>query len=59
MSLKGTAAEIIRLWEGEDTLADILPGMHAHYPSSDANQVKQETESFLNRELERRAVDFQ
>ena len=59
LRLKGTAAEIIRLCDGEHTFADILQAMQAQYPSSDAKQIEQETESFLNRLLERRAVDFQ
>jgi pyrroloquinoline quinone biosynthesis protein D len=59
LRLKGTAAEIIRLCDGEHTLADILQAMQAQYPSSDPKEIEQETESFLNRLLERRAVDFQ
>jgi len=59
LRLKGTAAEIIRLCDGEHTFADILRVMQAQYPSSDPKQIEQETESFLNRLLERRAVDFQ
>jgi pyrroloquinoline quinone biosynthesis protein D len=59
LRLKGTAAEIILLCDGEHTLADILRTMQAQYPSSDPNQIDRETESFLNRLLERRAVDFQ
>jgi pyrroloquinoline quinone biosynthesis protein D len=59
LRLKGTAAEIIRLCDGEHTFADILRAMQAQYPSSDPKQIEQETESFLNRLLERRAVDFQ
>ena len=59
LRLKGTAAEIIRLCDGERTVADILGAMQAQYPSSDPKQIAQEIESFLNRLLERRAVDFQ
>jgi hypothetical protein len=59
LRLKGTAAEIIRLCDGEHTFADMLLAMQAQYPSSDPKQVERETESFLNRLLERRAVDFQ
>lgn len=59
LRLKGTAAEIIRLCDGEHTYADILGAMQAQYPSSDPKQIEQEAESFLNRLLERRAVDFQ
>ena len=59
MWLKGTAAEIIRLWDGEDTLAEILRAMQAHYPSSDPDLIESEIEFFLNRVLERGAVDFQ
>jgi hypothetical protein len=33
--------------------------MQARYPSSDPEQMEQEIGSFLNRLLERRAVDFQ
>ena len=59
LRLRGTAAEIIRLCDGERTVADILGAMQAQYPSSDPKQIAQEIESFLNRLLERRAVDFQ
>ena len=59
LRLKGTAAEVIRLCDGERTVADILGAMQAQYPSSDPKQIAQEIESFLNRLLERRAVDFQ
>lgn len=59
LRLKGTAAEIIRLSNGERTVADILRAMQARYPSSDPEQMEQEIGSFLNRLLERRAVDFQ
>ena len=59
LRLKGTAAEIIQLCDGERTVADILGAMQAQYPSSDPKQIAQEIESFLNRLLERRAVDFQ
>jgi len=59
MRLKGTAAEIIRLCNGERTVADILRAMRALYPSSDLQRIEQEIGSFLNRLLERRAVDFQ
>ena len=58
LQLKGTAAEIIQLCNGERTVADILQAMQALYPSADPKQIEQETESFLNRLLERRAVDF-
>lgn len=59
LRLKGTAAEILRLCNGERTVADILRAMQALYPSSDPPQIEQEIGSFLNRLLERRAVDFQ
>jgi coenzyme PQQ biosynthesis protein PqqD len=59
LRLRGTAAEIIRLCDGENTFSDILRAMQVQYPSSDPKQIEQETESFLNRLLERRAVDFQ
>jgi pyrroloquinoline quinone biosynthesis protein D len=59
LRLTGTAAEIIRLCNGERTFADMLRAMQAQHPSSDPNQIGQETESFLNRLLERRAIDFQ
>jgi coenzyme PQQ biosynthesis protein PqqD len=59
LRLKGTAAEIIQLCNGERTVADILRAMQALYPSVDPQQIEQEIESFLNRLLERRAVDFQ
>jgi pyrroloquinoline quinone biosynthesis protein D len=59
LRLKGTAAEIIRLCNGERTVADILRAMQALYPSPDPQQIEQEIGSFLNRLLERRAVDFQ
>jgi pyrroloquinoline quinone biosynthesis protein D len=59
LRLKGTAAEIIQLCNGQRTVADILQAMQALYPSADPTQIEQETESFLNRLLERRAVDFQ
>jgi pyrroloquinoline quinone biosynthesis protein D len=58
LRLKGTAAEIIGLCNGERTVADILRAMQALYPSSDPRQIEQEIGSFLNRLLERRAVDF-
>ena len=41
------------------TAADILRAMQALYPSFDSLQIQQEIGSFLNRLLERRAVDFQ
>ena len=59
LRLKGTAAEIIRLCNGERTVADILRAIEALYPSSDPQQIEQEIGSFLNRLLEPRAVDFQ
>lgn len=59
LRLKGTAAEIIQLCDGERTVADILGAMQAQYPSPDPKQIAQEIESFLNRLLERRALDFQ
>ena len=59
LRLKGTAAEIILLCDGERTFADILRAVQAQYPSSDSKQIAQEIESFLNRLVERRAVDFQ
>ena len=59
LRLKGAAAEIILLGNGERTVADILRAMQALYPSSDPQQIEQEIGSFLNRLLERRAVDFQ
>lgn len=59
LRLKGTAGEIIQLCNGERTIADILQAMQALYPSADPKQIEQETESFLNRLLEQRAVDFQ
>ena len=59
LQLKGTATEIIELCNGERTVGDILQAMQALYPSADPEQIEQETESFLNRLLERRAVDFQ
>ncbi len=58
LRLKGTAAEIIGLCNGERTVADILRTMQALYPSSDPRQIEQEIGAFLNRLLERRAVDF-
>jgi pyrroloquinoline quinone biosynthesis protein D len=58
LRLKGTAAEIIRLCDGERTFADILQAMEAQYPSSSPKQIEQQIGSFLNRLLERRAVDF-
>ena len=59
LRLKGTAAEVIRLCDGERTYADILGAIQAQYPLTDPKQIAQEIESFLNRLLERRAVDFQ
>ena len=59
LRLKGTAAEIIQLCNGERTVADILQAMQVLYPSVDPQQIEREIESFLNRLLERRAVDFQ
>jgi hypothetical protein len=59
LRLKGTAVEIIWLCIVECTVADILRALHALYPSSDPKQIEQEIESFLNRLLERRAVDWQ
>jgi hypothetical protein len=59
LRLKGTGAEIIRLCDGEHTFADIVEAMQAQYRSSDPKQIEQEVEFFLNRLLERRAVDFQ
>jgi len=58
LQLKGTGAEIIRLCDGERTVADILRALQARYPLSDPKQIEQEIKSFLNRLLERRAVDF-
>ena len=58
LQLKGTAGEIIRLCDGERTFADILQAMEAQYPSSNPKQIEQQIGSFLNRLLERRAVDF-
>ena len=58
LQLKGTAGEIIRLCDGERTLADILRAVQARYPLSDPKQIEQEIKSFLNHLLERRAVDF-
>ena len=59
LRLKGTAAEIIRLCDGEHSFADIVEAMQAQYRSSDPQRIEQEAESFLNRLQERRAVDFQ
>lgn len=58
LRLKGSAAEIIQLCDGERTLTDILGAIEAQYRSSDPKQIEQEIESFLNRLFERRAVDF-
>jgi hypothetical protein len=57
--IKGAAAEIIQLSTGERRVAGILPAIAALYSSADPKQIEQEIESFLNRLLERRAVDFQ
>jgi pyrroloquinoline quinone biosynthesis protein D len=59
LQLKGTAAEIIQLCNGERTVADILQAVKALYSSADPKQIEQEIGSFLNRLRERRAVDFQ
>ena len=59
LRLKGTAAEIIWLCDGERTFADIVGAMQAQYPSSDPQQIEQEIGSFLDRLRERRAVDLQ
>jgi pyrroloquinoline quinone biosynthesis protein D len=59
LQLKGTAAEIIQLCNGERTVADILQAIKALYSSADPKQIEQEIGSFLNRLRERRAVDFQ
>ena len=59
LRLKGTAGEIIRPCDAEHTFADVLRAIETPCPSSDPKQIEQETESFLNRLLERRAVDFQ
>jgi pyrroloquinoline quinone biosynthesis protein D len=59
LQLKGTAAEIIQLCNGERTVADILQAIEALYSSADPKQIEQEIGSFLNRLRERRAVDFQ
>jgi hypothetical protein len=57
--IKGAAAEIIQLSTGERRVAGILPAIAALYSPADPKQIEQEIESFLNRLLERRAVDFQ
>jgi hypothetical protein len=57
--IKGAAAEIIQLSTGERWVAGILPAIAALYSSADPKQIEQETKSFLNCWLERRAVDFQ
>jgi pyrroloquinoline quinone biosynthesis protein D len=59
LRLKGTGSEIIELCDGEHTFADIVRAMQTQYRSSDPKQIEQDVESFLNRLLERRAVDFQ
>jgi hypothetical protein len=59
LRLKGTAGEIIGPCDGEHTFADVPQAIGTHCPSPDPKHVEQETESFLNRLLERRMVDLQ
>jgi pyrroloquinoline quinone biosynthesis protein D len=51
--LNSTAAEVIRLLDGTRSLAEIVTQLASTYPDADADVITRETESLLERLLQR------
>ncbi len=56
--LKGTAAEIVALCDGERTLEEIFAALKTKYPNSSPQELEAETMEFLQSLRQKRVLDF-
>ena len=49
LALNETAAAILRLCDGEKSMAQIVEHLHANYPDAGRNALETEVKDFLNR----------